>query len=308
MRRTVSVVLPTLGDPLLADALDSVAAQTYEHVETVVVDGSETGLPEAIRDRADVYEYQEPAGLSVARNRGIELASGEYVALLDEDDLLTPESIETRARALDGGCDVVYGDWFEVGPEFDSEDHESTPTRRAAPAIRDGVNQHVHQFVEQGLRPSAMMVRASCFERHRFDPDRQMAEDFHLWVRLAHDFRVCAVDESVCHYRVRPGSLSRADRDRYRAEKLAAIADLLRRYPDLQAHADRVRGREWYLHGREKLALGETHAARRAATRALRSDPRPRTVALLVTLCLPLPVPVKNRLFDALERLRHAVG
>ena len=304
MHRTVSVVLPTLGDPLLADALDSVADQTYENVETVVVDGSDDGLPEALRDRVDVYEYQEPAGLSVARNRGIELASGEYIALLDEDDLLTPESIETRARALDGGCDVVYGDWFEVGPEFESD---GDATRRAAPTIRDGTKQHVHQFVEQGLRPSAMMVRKSCFERHRFDPDRWMAEDFHLWVRLAHDFRVCAVDEPVCYYRVRPGSLSRADRDRYRAEKLAAIDDLLRRYPDLEAHADRVRGREWYLHAREKLALGETRTALRVATRAIRTDPRPRTVALLATLCLPLPVATKDRLFGTLERLRNAV-
>ncbi|HET7323712.1 MAG TPA: glycosyltransferase, partial [Halococcus sp.] len=232
------------------------------------------------------------------------LASGEYVAFLDEDDLFTPESIERRVRALDGGCDVVYGDWYEVGPDFGVSDVTSEAVRRRSPPIENQARQHVHQFVAQGLRPSAVMVRKECFERHWFNPSLRMAEDFHLWVRLAHDFRVCRVDRPVLYYRRRPGTLSRTDRNTYRKQKLAAISDLERRYPELRAHADPLRAREWYLHGREKLAAGETHTARSASMKALKIDPQPRNVALLATLCLPLPVASKNRFFGGLERIQ----
>ena len=303
---TVSVVIPTLGDPLLADALDSVAAQTHEHTEVVLVDGSDGGIEESLRERADVYAYQEPAGLSAARNYGIDLASGEFVAFLDEDDLLTTDSLASRARALADGCDVVYGDWYEVDADF-SLDRYGSPTRHAAPPTRNDGRQHVRQFAEQGLRPSAVMVRARCLERHRFDPARRMAEDFHLWVRLAHDFRVRALGVPVCYYRVREGSLSRADRDWYRREKLAAIDDLVDRYPDLETHADRVRGREWYLHGREKLAAGESRPALAAAAKSLVADPRPRSAALFLVGCLPVSAASKNGLFGRLEQLADAI-
>jgi glycosyltransferase involved in cell wall biosynthesis len=305
---TVSIVIPTLGDPLLADALDSIAAQTYDAIEIVVVDGSENGISSDRRNRIDSYEYQEPRGLSAARNRGIDLASGEYVAFLDEDDLFTSESIASRVRALEDGFDVAYGDWFEVGPTFTLGDTVGPERLRTTLPVRDQARQHVHQFVEQGLRPSAVMVRRECFNTHKFDPDRRIAEDFHLWVRLAHDFHVCRIDAPVLYYRIREGTLSRTDRDAYRIEKFAAMYDLAARYPELRPHTDRVIAHEWYRHGREKLAGGDGYAALHAAARALATDPQPRAAALLATLCLPLPVASKDRFFCGLERLQEAAG
>lgn len=302
---TVSVVVPTLGDPLLADALDSVADQSYDPIETVVVDGSKDGIADELRERIDVYEYQEPRGLSAARNCGINLASGEYVAFLDEDDLLTPESIECRVRALDGD-DIVYGDWYEVEPDFDVDSNNAT--RRNTPPVRNQIRQHVRLFVEQGLRPSAVMVRRECFDTHRFDTTRKIAEDFHLWVRLTRDFQVCKVDTPVFYYRIREDTLSHANRDAYRVEKLAGTYDLAARYPELRPYLDHIVAREWYLHGREKLGSGKTQPALHAAAKSLAIDPQPRSVALLSTLCLPLPVASKNCVFGGLERFDELVG
>jgi glycosyltransferase involved in cell wall biosynthesis len=304
---TVSVVIPTLGDPLLADALDGVAAQTYENIEIVVVDGSEDGIADDLRDRIDVYEYQEPRGLSAARNRGIDLASGEYVAFLDEDDVLTTESIASRVDALEDGFDVAYGDWYEVGPAFALGDAPDPERLRTTLPVRDQARQHVYHFVEQGLRPSAMMIRRSCFETHRYDTNRKIAEDFQFRIRVVRDFRVCKVDTPVLYYRIREGTLSRADRDAYRVEKLAGTYDLAARYPELQPYLDRVVAREWYLHGREKLGAGKTRSALHAATKSLATDPRPRNVALLATLCLPFPVASKDRVFRGLERFDEVV-
>jgi glycosyltransferase involved in cell wall biosynthesis len=304
---TVSVVVPTLGDPLLAGALDSVADQSYDQIETVVVDGSKDGIGDELRERIDVYEYQEPRGLSAARNRGIDLASGEYVAFLDEDDLLTSESIECRVRALDGD-DMVYGDWYEVEPDFDVDSDSANAIRRNTPSVQNQTRQHVHWFVEQGLRPSAVMVRRKCFDIHRFDTTRKIAEDFHLWVRLTRDFQVCKVDTPVLYYRIREDTLSHTDRDAYRVEKLAGTYDLAARYSELRPYLDRIVAREWYLHGREKLGAGKTQPALHAAAKSLATDPQPRAVALLGTLCLPLPVASKDRVFGGLERFDEIVG
>lgn len=303
----VSVVIPTLGDPLLADALDSVADQTYDSIEIVVVDGSDEGIADDLRERIDVYEYQEPHGLSAARNRGIERASGEYIAFLDEDDLFTTESIATRVRALEAGFDVAYGDWYEVGPSFALGETADPEHLHTTLPVRDQEQQHIHHFVEHGLRPSAVMVRRECFDTHKFDPDRKIAEDFHLWVRLVGDFRVCKVEIPVLYYRVREGTLSRADRDAYQVERLAAIYDLAARYPELRPHIDSVLAHEWYRHGREKLAAGETRPALHAAAKSLAADPQPRAVALLGTLCLPLSVANKDSFFCRLEHLDEFV-
>ncbi len=305
---TVSVVIPTLGDPLLSDALESVADQSYDSIEVIVVDGSEDGISSDFRDRADVYEYQEPRGLSAARNRGIDLASGEYIAFLDEDDLFTPESIAVRVWALEKGFDIAYGDWFKVGPAFTLGDAVESKQRHTTLPVRDQSRQYIHQFREQGLRPSAVMVRRQCFDIHKFDTNRKIAEDFHLWVRLVRDFRVCKVDIPVLYYRVREGTLSRTDRDAYLVERLAAIYDLAARYPELRPYTDRTIAHEWYRHGREKLAASETRPALHAAARALATDPQPRNVALLATLCLPLPVTTKDRFFRGLERIQEMVG
>ena len=304
---TVSVVIPTLGDPLLADALDSVAAQTYDNLEIVVVDGSEDGIEDDLRDGIDIYEYQEPRGLSAARNRGIDLAGGEYVAFLDEDDLLTTESIASRVHALEEGFDVAYGDWYEVGPEFTPGDTSDSERLRTTLPVRNQERQHIHHFVEQGLRPSAMMIRRSCFDVHKYDTNRKIAEDFQFRIRVVRDFRVCKVNTPVLYYRIREGTLSRADRDAYRIEKLAGTYDLAARYPELRPHLDRVVAREWYLHGREKLGVGKTRSALHAAAKSLATDPQPRAVALLTTLCLPLPVASKDRVFHGLERFDEVV-
>lgn len=79
----VSVVVPTYEDAELVDAaLESIAAQTHSAVEAVIVDSSGVDWLEALAAETDWirYAYQEPAGLSAARNYGIDLAEGEYVS------------------------------------------------------------------------------------------------------------------------------------------------------------------------------------------------------------------------------------
>lgn len=108
MSPAVSVVIPTFNRAhVLGTALDSVIAQTYRDFEVIVVDdGSSDGtrqlLTEAYGAEPRVrYHYQPNGGLASARNSGVALATGEYVAMLDSDDAWKPWHLELSMAALD---------------------------------------------------------------------------------------------------------------------------------------------------------------------------------------------------------------
>ena len=120
-RPLISVVIPTFNRALQVQAaLKSVLAQTYPEFEVIVVDdGSTDGTGEAIQDiirSQDTggerirYFFQPNRGSSVARNKGIEQARGEWIAFLDSDDVWLPEKLELQMQAIQqfkdecGGC------------------------------------------------------------------------------------------------------------------------------------------------------------------------------------------------------------
>jgi glycosyltransferase involved in cell wall biosynthesis len=113
----ISVVVPVYDvEDYLAECLDSVAAQTVRDLEVVMVDDGSTDGSAAIAER---YAARDPrfrlvsqanGGLSKARNTGIEVASGEYLAFLDSDDVLPPSAYELLLGALEGtGSDFATG-------------------------------------------------------------------------------------------------------------------------------------------------------------------------------------------------------
>lgn len=112
----VSVVLPVYNaEGYLVRCLDSVLAQTYPNVEVVAVDdGSSDGSPAILDDYARrhpgrvVVEHRENGGAAEARNRGIELCSGEYLTFIDNDDWLDADLLQTMVDAArPSGAEVV---------------------------------------------------------------------------------------------------------------------------------------------------------------------------------------------------------
>ena len=107
----VSCIVPVFNDErYLGEALESNLAQTYRAIEIIVVDDGSTDTTPAVAARYGdriLYVRQDNAGAPTARNLGLSLARGEFVAFLDADDLWRPEKLQCQMRR------------FESRPELD---------------------------------------------------------------------------------------------------------------------------------------------------------------------------------------------
>lgn len=113
----VSILIPCHNAARhLAETLDSVVAQTWPHIETLVVDdGSKddsVAVASAYAEHGVTVVTQPPRGAAAARNHALAIARGRWVKFLDADDLLSPNAVEAQMRALAGDCDALaHGAW-----------------------------------------------------------------------------------------------------------------------------------------------------------------------------------------------------
>lgn len=157
-RPLISVMIGVYdAERYLAEAIDSVFAQSYRPLELIVVDdGSDDGSGEVARRYGDklTYARQENAGNGSARNHAVRLASGDLFAFLDADDRFLSGKLERQYEALDGDADLdaVFGHVREfVSPEL-------TEAERAS----------VRPPAEQPLpwtAPNLMLIRRESFAR-----------------------------------------------------------------------------------------------------------------------------------------------
>jgi len=232
----VSVVIPAYrAAQSIPATLDSVLAQSFTNHEIIVVNDGSPDTPEleavleAYRDRI-VYLCQENQGPSGARNTGIRVARGAYVALLDADDTWDPEHLAAQLAVLEGDptIQMVYADARIVGdvPEAGRSVMEFCPSSGEVTFERlVALECTVHLCVSVCRREA--LVRAGLF-----DPAFRHAEDVDVWLRIARQGGRIAYQRRVLgSYRRQPGSLS-ADRVAMLEGFLAVLAKAARD-PDL---------------------------------------------------------------------------
>lgn len=283
----VSVVVATArGGPFLAEALRSVAAQTYPHVETVLVDdGSED--PDAVRAAAAHSSAvrvvrQERAGVSIARNVGVSLTRGEYLAFLDDDDRWAPTRLERQVESLTEHPTAVVG--YCGMRTIDAHGHVLVPADQRQVA-------DVHEVLRRrtGILLPNIVVRREAFDRvGGFHPAFRRAQDLDLVLRLASVGDFVFVDEPLVDYRYHENNVTRAHRELARS-----IDHVLR----LHRWSARERGRQDLVadldEGLKRNARFAAWSAARAArdeVRAGRPDRAAREVAWAIYFAPGAPV------------------
>lgn len=199
-RGRVSVVIPTYyRNGPLRETIESVRAQTYPDVELVVVDDSGEGYARSVVEPYELtyVEHEENRGGNPARNTGLEVASGEYVQLLDDDDRLDDRKIERQVESLRSAPDagVVYSGFRERG----------IGVTLPAPGAEGDVLDRALTFELRGCIPSTMLVEASVLDAVRPLADREAADDVGMVIELARRTRFVAIREPLVT-KGRPGT------------------------------------------------------------------------------------------------------
>lgn len=184
---TVSVIIPAYQvTTYIAEAVDSILAQSYRDFEIIVVnDGcpDTANLERALAPYLSRIRYirQENAGPSAARNAGIRAATGEWIALLDADDGWDPEYLASQIGYLDRHpeIDLVYPDavYFGEGPLVGRRFMEMCPSRGEV-TIAGLLEERCCVFI------SVLARRRTLLDAGLFDPAMRRAEDFDMWLRV----------------------------------------------------------------------------------------------------------------------------
>jgi glycosyltransferase involved in cell wall biosynthesis len=208
----VSVVIPTFNRAIwLMEALKSVREQSFQDFEIVVADdGSTDGTWERIKqlqgeDPRVRYVRQENRGPSAARNLGISAARGEFIALLDSDDLWLPEKLARQMAAFDAdpSAGVVYCKFA-----FITESGEPLERDWPRPQVRgDLYVDLMYANVIYGSDSAVVMRTADLRRAGGFDERLHAVEDQDLWRRLSLSHRFVLLDEVLVLVRVHPASI-----------------------------------------------------------------------------------------------------
>jgi len=277
-RPLVSVVLPTYGrdERLFRAAVESVADQTYNPVELVVVDDSPDGVSAWLDARTDWFSSVQCIrggdhdGAGAARNTGIRRATGDLVAFLDDDDTWLPEKLARQVETFRQSGD-------EVGVVYTALEYvrDGEVLRRGTAPTRGDVTEAILTGASLGTF-STLVVRASLIPvAGPIDTKLPVLEDREWCLRLSRHCRFETVDE--CLVRYRQGEYEQLTDD-YEALRDVAVPHYRRKHRGLAASYGRGCERRFLASLSQTrvnaaLSSGAYGDARRFALQALRHDP-----------------------------------
>ena len=215
----VSVVVTAFNsEKYLAEALQSVAEQSFEYWELIVVDdGSDDDSARRICEAFEneyrntiKYIFKQNGGPSSARNAGLSEASGDYVAFLDADDCFMREKLTIQVELLDQLV-PAYGFIIGCSEKFKGGKRDGIV---ACPDEVDGY-MDVESFIwgNTGIRgtPGFLFWRQALLSVNGFDETLRNNEDLDLFLRLGQRYKLKSHNDVVFRHRLRPDSLSKGD-------------------------------------------------------------------------------------------------
>lgn len=236
----VSVIVPAFNaESTIVEALDSVAAQSWRDLEIIVVDDASTdgtvatvqawvhgrivGLAhgEAAQPMAcRLIPLSDNGGPAAARNGGIAAAHGEWIAFLDADDVWMPCRLSSQMAMSEKMAEVAMFCGRTVDYDAWLDGSEPSPDAGAERAVERADTDPSWRFlrlsdflIANPVATSTVLVRRETLQRvGGFDEQFRGPEDYDLWMRVAAQEPVVAVDLPMCRYREALGSLSMDDR------------------------------------------------------------------------------------------------
>jgi glycosyltransferase involved in cell wall biosynthesis len=323
----VSVVIPVYNaERFIKTCIDSVLRQSYENLEVLVIDDGGPDQSISIVEQYDDQRLriirQENRGLAGARNTGIRVARGDFIAFLDADDFWFVHKIEKHVAVMQANpkCGVSFS-----ASIFVDEDGESL-NRLQEPFNKNDFNSS-HVFCRNPIgNGSVPMITRSVFDHiafksagvkhlQYFDESLRQSEDIDCWTRitLQTESEFQYIDQPLTFYRLNSGGLS-ANVDRQFETWERVLAKITYLAPDFAKKYGRLAKAYQYRYLARRLILeGNTLRASRLIGRALLTSPMilvkepKRTLITLVAsfgLCL-LPLSARRKIVNYILTAQH---
>lgn len=223
MNPLLSIIIPSYNsEAYLSETIQSVLKQSYENWECLVMDdGSTDNTADLVKklmlkDHRISYYHQKNAGLAATRNYGISLAKGEYIQLLDSDDVLFEDKLNVMVKTYDKVQDpniILFSDF-----EFTSEENPYETDLSIKKLLKDFFKLGKVNFkklyaawdLDFVIPTHAFLFPASVFKNNSYDLTLKSKEDwdFYLSILANEKFSFQAVNYVGCGYRMRSNSMS----------------------------------------------------------------------------------------------------
>lgn len=203
----ISVLMPIYnGEKYLKESIDSILGQTYENFELLLIndasnDASENIILSYLDSRIVYIKNEQNLGLIKTLNKGLDLAKGEFIARMDQDDISLPTRFEKQIDIFHKNPEIgVCGTWFTSFGEGIQEKTLQHPVDSEAIKI--------NLLGRSSLGHPTVMLRKSAMGNLRYDENYQSAEDYEFWISLSRVTRLYNIPESLLKYRVHQTNIS----------------------------------------------------------------------------------------------------
>lgn len=253
MKPCISVIVPIYNvEKYIHKCVDSLLAQTYPHLEIILVDdGSPDGCPAicdayAEKDGRVRVIHKENGGLSDARNAGLEIASGEYIGFVDSDDWIEPDMFEYLYNGMAGGAEIsVCGVLEHRTYRIEIKNAPTDIVYTAEDALNEMFFDRMENYAWNKL------YEARLWKDVRFPTGKNFEDVLTIYKTFERASRVAVLREAKYHYLIRPDSISGLVDFSNRLHIIEAFID---RYEDVAPRLPKYRPalfrrfRNWYMH------------------------------------------------------------
>lgn len=242
------------GMTYLATALDSVLKQTYSNTEVIVVDDTSTDGTRAYLEEVSATEPRlklvfntQNLGVAGSRNRALDEATGEYVAIMDADDIAHEDRFAEQVEFLQRRKDVVC-----VGTNHDLIDAKGRMiTSLQLPESNEEIQKKILAGHGAICNPTAMIRRELLVNIGGYDTDIKSAEDLDVWLKLGERGKLWNIQKPLLKYRIHNNSESASHATRQRESALKACKNAWER-----------RGIDGYFEASDAWRPGESSESR----------------------------------------------
>jgi len=232
----VSVIMPAFNrEKYIAESIESVLAQSFKDFELIVVDdGSTDKTVEIARgiaasdQRVRIETNGKNLGIAKTRNRALELARAEYIALLDSDDIwIDCNKLIKQTDFLDS-----HQDYALVGGAIRHIDPEGKALKVATFPETDAGLRRVILQINPFAQSTLMYRKGAILEAGGYSPEYQVCDDYALWLKVGKKYKFANFGDIFTGYRVHGGNITRTKRLTAAREIFEIVRDNSKAYPN----------------------------------------------------------------------------